>query len=126
MKDIVDLIAVDQPIMVVTRLIDIFNAVVNYKSGTNESINVYVSKFQGLASEHLMRAGTTNSDQIGEVLAITMLNNANLSSKNLNQAKMHLINLSQPRASGEPNFELHLTAESKKGLKHQWRKLQRF
>lgn len=72
-REIFYTIAVDQPIIVLIRLIYTFNAVVNCKTVNNERINVYVSIFQGLASEHQMRAGTMNNDQIGEFPAINLL-----------------------------------------------------
>lgn len=116
-KQIVDLIAIDPPITVVTRLIDTFNAVINCKRGANETITNYVSRFHGLASKHLIRAGTTSSEQIGEVLAITVLNNANLSSTNLNQAKMNLIALAQGKEDDNKGIMLQINENQMKMMR---------
>ncbi len=50
-----------------------------------------------LASEHLMQAGSSPTSKVGEVLAITMLNNANLGDTTLSNAKIQLINAAQSR-----------------------------
>ena len=76
--EIVNLIAVDAPIAIVSRLINSFNKVTSCRRLKNEDVRTFISRFQGLAAEHLMHAGETSSSQIGEVLAITLLNNADL------------------------------------------------
>ena len=62
--EIVDLVAQDPPIAVVTRLIDSFNKVTSCKHKSNEDLNRFVSRFHGLVAEHLMRAGSSNHSQI--------------------------------------------------------------
>ena len=69
----------------------------NCKRRTNESILNFVSKFSGLAAEDLMFAGTTPASKVGEVLAITMLNNANLGEITNQSAKMQLLNAAEAR-----------------------------
>ena len=96
-KEIVDLIAVDPPIAVVTRLIDSFNKVTACKKRKGEDLTSFASRFRGLAAEHLMHAGATSSSQIGEVLSITLLNNAALSEGTLTNAKLQLIALAESR-----------------------------
>lgn len=44
-----------------------------------------------LASEHLIHTGGTSTSQVGEVLAFTLLNNANLEKATHQTAKMQLI-----------------------------------
>ena len=108
-KEIVDLIAVDPPIAVVTRLIDSFNQVTNCRKRRGEDLNSFVSRFQGLAAEHLMHAGATSSSQIGEVLAITLLNNAALDESTLTNAKLRLISLAESRRELDSENQLSFT-----------------
>ena len=96
-QDIVHLVAVDPPIAIVTRLISAFNKVTSCVRRNNEHLNRFVDRFRGVASEHLMHAGASSSSQIGEVLAITMLNNAKLEEGTLTNAKMQLIGLAESR-----------------------------
>ena len=100
-EQIVNLIAVDPPISVVTRLIDSFNKVTSCRRRQSENLNHFVSRFRGLAAEHLMRAGTTQSSQIGEVLAITLLNNADLPEGTLTNSKLQLISLARSHCRGK-------------------------
>ena len=53
-QEIFDLYAQDPPIAVVTRFIDSFNKVTSCKRKGNEDLNRFVSRFRGLAAEHLM------------------------------------------------------------------------
>ena len=96
-SEIVELLAVDPPIAVVTRLISSFKDVTSCKRKKNEELVSFVSRFQGLAAEHLMHAGPSNSSQIGEVLAITLLNNADLAEQALTNAKLQLISHAEAR-----------------------------
>ena len=73
-----ELLAVDPPIAVVTRLISSINEMTSCKRKKNEELASFVSRFQVLAADHLMHAGPNNSSLIGKVLAITLLNNADL------------------------------------------------
>ena len=52
--------------------------------------------FRGLAAEHLVRVETTQSSQIGEVLAIILLNNTDLPEGAFTKAKLKLIPLAEP------------------------------
>lgn len=102
-KDIVDLVASDPPIAVVSRLICSFNRVTECTRdiGRGESLSSFVSRFHGLASEHLMISNATASSQVGEVLAITLLNNARLPDSTLTNAKLELISRGEVRARSE-------------------------
>ena len=92
-KEIVDLVATDPPISIVTRLIDSFNKVTGCRKKKGDDLSTFVSRFHGLAAEHLMNAGSKDSSQVGEVLAITLLNNAALSNGTLTNTKFQLIAL---------------------------------
>ncbi len=58
-QEIIDLVAVEPPIVVVTRLIDSFNRVLSCTRRPSESLSSFVTRFTGLASEHLMQAGSS-------------------------------------------------------------------
>ena len=92
-----DLIATDPPIVVVSRLIESFNRVSNCRRKKGETLTSYTSRFSGLASEHLMHADTSPNSKIGEVLAITLLTNANLGETTHQSAKIQLINAAKAR-----------------------------
>ncbi len=47
-----------------------------------------------------MQAGSSPTSKVGEVLAITLLNNANLGDTTLSSAKIKLINAAQSRQLG--------------------------
>lgn len=100
-QQIVDLIAVDPPIVVVSRLIESFNRVSNCRRRKGESLSSFVSRFSGLASEHLMHADTSPNSKIGEVLAITLITNANLGETTHQSAKIQLINAAKAREPEE-------------------------
>ncbi len=88
LQQIVDLITVDPPIAVITRLIESFNRVSNCRRRKNESLSSFVSRFSGLASDHLIHAGTSPNSKVGEVLAIALLGNANLHDTTHQSAKI--------------------------------------
>ena len=98
-REIIELIAVDPPIPVVSRLIASFNKVTNCRRRRSEDLNTFVSRSRGLAADHLMHGGLSSSSQVGQVLAITLLNNASLSEETLTNAKLQLISLAQARES---------------------------
>ena len=88
---IVKLVAVDPPISMVTRLISSYQRVTSCRQDWSEKLSSFVLWFRGLAAKHLLHANTSSSSQIGEVLAITLLNNANLEDGTLTNAKLQLI-----------------------------------
>ena len=96
-RDIVDTVAVDPPIAMVTRLISSFQKVTSCRRSKNEDLRVFVSRFRGLAATHLLHAIASSSSQIGEVLAVTLLNNANLDEGTLIIATSVLITLAEAR-----------------------------
>lgn len=92
-EQIGNLTAIDPPISIITRLIDSLNKFTTCSPGKSENKNHFVSWLRGLAPEHLMRAGTTQSSQFYEDLAITLLKNADIPAENLTNAKLQLISL---------------------------------
>lgn len=97
-RDIVNLIAIDPPIAMVSRPISSFNKIAPCRRRKIEDLSVFVSRFQGLAAEHRIHSNASTFSQIGEVLAITLLNNANLEEGTLANAKLHLMSLAESLA----------------------------
>ncbi len=93
-QQVVDLFAVDPPIVIVSRLIESFNRVSNCRQMKGESLSSFVSRFLGLASENLLHR---------EVLAITLLGNANLGDMTHQRTKIQLINAAKARHSNDAN-----------------------
>ncbi len=85
--------------VVVACLTDSFNRVSNCTRKLTEALFNFVTRFTGLASEYLMQAGSPPNSKVGEVLAITILNNANLGETMISSAKIQLIN-----AAGSPKL----------------------
>jgi len=100
-QQIVDLIAKDPPTTVVTRLIDSFVKVQGCRRRKDQAIAPYVSKFVALASKHLIYSGATSESQVGEVMAITLLNNANLDRSTHQTATMQMIQTATQRLAGD-------------------------
>ena len=105
--EILNLFAVDAPIASVTRLINSFNKFTSCRRLKNEDVRTFISRFQGLAAEHLMHAGETSSSGIGEVLAITLLNNADLEESTLTNEKLQLIGFSQALRISSKGADMH-------------------
>ena len=97
----VNIVAVDSPIAKVTRLISTYQKVVSCQRRKDESFATFASRFRGLASKHLRYCDASPSSQVGQVLAITLLNNARLDEIVLTNAKMQLISLAQDRAKND-------------------------
>ena len=97
MSEIFELLTVNTPIAVVTRLISSSDEVMSCKSEKSEELGFFVQPFQGLAADHLIHAVPGNSSQIGKVLAITLLNNANLAEQTLANGKLQLVSHAESR-----------------------------
>jgi hypothetical protein len=87
--------------VIVTRLISTFNQVVQCKRKPRESLKFFVTRFWGLAAEHLMHAGASSSSQTPEMLAIILLNNSNLQDETLTAAKLELIRVAESRQGAQ-------------------------
>ena len=98
---IVNVVAVDAPISQVTRLIATYQNVISCTRKKDERLSLFASRFRGLAGKHLRYCGASPSSQTGQVLAITLLNNARLDEIVFTNAKMQLISLAQDRAKAE-------------------------
>lgn len=72
------LVVVNPPTAHVTRLLSSFQDVMQRRRSSSESLMSFATRFRSKASRHLSDAHTSPSSQFGEVLAITLLNNANL------------------------------------------------
>lgn len=110
---IVNVVAVDPPMATVTRLIGSFNKVSSLKRSKNEDLSMFVSRFRGAAAEHLQQTSSSPSSQIGQVMAITLLNNANLDENVLTNAKLQLIALAEERAKQEQEDVTKLVRKKK-------------
>jgi hypothetical protein len=86
---------------VISRLINTFSEVVGCKRKPKEALNAFVSRFWGLAADHLTHAGPSTSSQIAEMLAIILLNNASLQDET-HTAMLELIRLVESR---EPSVD---------------------
>lgn len=75
---IVEVIADYPHISIVSSLISGFNKVSSFLLRENEQLSFFLSNFRGLDTEHLMHANSSSLFQIGEVFAITLLNNSSL------------------------------------------------
>ena len=95
---IVNIVAIDAPIAQITRLINTYQSVISCTRKKDERLSIFASRFRGLASKHLRYCGASTSSQTGQILAITLLNNARLDDIVLTNAKMQLIVLAQDRA----------------------------
>lgn len=94
-QDIVDLIARNKPISVVSRWMDWFKKVTNCKKRNIEDTPRFVSRFHGIDAEQPMRAGCMSSSQTDEFLAIKLFNNANLSESTLENVKVRIIGMAE-------------------------------
>lgn len=69
--EIVDVVAIDPPIAVVTWLINSFNKVSYIRRKNNKDFSTFSSRFRSAAAENLQKTNVTPSSQVGQVLAIT-------------------------------------------------------
>lgn len=87
-QEIVELLAVEPNIAIFTRLISTFSRVNSCFQRNNEDSPDFVSRFRGYAADHLMHASVAANSKVGEIHAITLLNNSNLSEETLSNVKM--------------------------------------
>ena len=85
-------------------------------------IRTFISRFQGLAAEHLMHTGETSSSEIDEVLANPLLNNEDLEESTLTNAKLQLVVFAQGRTNSSkgpemPKFSSASIQKMKDGIK---------
>lgn len=111
-KEFVELIAEDPPITMVSKLISSFNKNSSCHRRKNSELYFLVSRFQGLAAEHLMHANSSSSSQVGDVLAITLLNNSSLEECFWTQANRNIIQLAEQHARKEDKLEVLKVSKS--------------
>ena len=97
----VNILAVDGPNAQVSRLISTHKNVVSCIRQKNEKLVVFASRLCDLAGKHLRQTGTSSASQTGQMLAITLLNNAKLDDVTLINAKMQLVRLAKDREAKE-------------------------
>ena len=97
----VNILAVDGPNSQVSRLISTHKNVVSCIRQKNEKLVVFASRLCDLAGKHLRQTGTSSASQTGQMLAITLLNNAKLDDVTLINAKMQLVQLAKDREAKE-------------------------
>lgn len=106
-QQVIDLVAVESPMVVVTPLIHLFNHVSNCTRKPTEALSNLVIRFIGVAPEHLMQAGWSPNSNMGEFLSIAKLKNGNLGETTLSSPKIQLINAVESRQAGiERNYIL--------------------
>jgi hypothetical protein len=81
----------EPPMSLVSRLIKMLNDAIECKRGTTERLSTFVSRFWGLASTHLMHAQASQDSQLGQMLAIVLINNNTLDANSLASATLELI-----------------------------------
>lgn len=74
-QEIVEFLAVEPPMAIVTPLITSLNIVIICVRRHIEELSSFVSRFRVLAADHLLRAGVSATSQVGEVFAITFISN---------------------------------------------------
>jgi hypothetical protein len=94
-EQIIGLLGKEPPLSLVSRLIKTLNDAIECKRGTTERLSTSVSRFWGLASTHLMLAQASQDYQLGEMLAIVLINNSTLDANTLASAKLELIRTSE-------------------------------
>ena len=91
--DIVNLVAVDHPIGMVSRIKSSFQKVMSCHQGRTESLNSLVFRFRRLAAKYMNHKGADASSQTGQMLAITLLNNTKLDESTTQNAMLQLLDM---------------------------------
>lgn len=94
-QDIVHNIAVEPQISVVTCLILFLNNVNICERQNNEDSPAFVSRFCGVAADHLMHEGVASNFKFVEIIAIMLLNDSNLSEEDLSNANIQLVAMAE-------------------------------
>lgn len=87
MHDTVYIVKMDSRIADVTPLILYFIRITYFYSNPNEEIDVFVSHFRRLDTTYLENASISPLSQMGQFIAIYILNNGNLDEKPLHSVK---------------------------------------
>lgn len=93
----VELIAFDLPIAVVSRLIGSLNRLTTCSHCKDEPLDIPISRFVEVAADPVLHGVLSSSSQVGEVLPITLFNNSLLTDEKFTNAKLQLIALAEAR-----------------------------
>lgn len=85
----------------VTYMITSFNRISRRTLRKKDTINAFADSFRRFAATHLEGMNATLFSQIGQVLAISLLNNADLNVNTLTNAKIQLVSLVKDRCNSE-------------------------
>lgn len=127
--DILNVLAVDQPFVVVTKLINSLKRSLRFdERKTKIYLHLRLAVLEP-ATDHLQHISATPSSQVGQFLVITLLDKPNLIGNVLTNAKVQLISLAQQREAEEKNVNgkqvnnfLFKSAENiLEGLLHIWK-----
>lgn len=94
---IVKIVAVDVSMSKVTQKTTSFNRVTCSTRSKKANIKAFADRFSGLTPAHFEHVSAITSFQVGQVLAVTVLNNANLEESSLTSTKLQLIFLTEER-----------------------------
>jgi hypothetical protein len=97
-EQIIGLLGKKPSMSLVSRLIKTLNDAIECKRGTIEMLSTFVSRFWGLASTNFMHAQASQDSQLGEMLAIVLINNSTLDANTLASANLELIRAAEVRA----------------------------
>jgi hypothetical protein len=89
-EQIIGLLGKEPPMSLVSRQIKTLNDAIECKHGTTERLSAFVSRFWVRASTNLMHAQASQDSQLGEMLAIELINNSTLDANTLASAKLEL------------------------------------
>jgi hypothetical protein len=132
-EQIIGLLGKEPPMSLVSRLIKTLNDAIECKCATTERLSTFVSRFWGIATTHLMHAQASQDSQLGEMLAIVLINNDTLDANTLASAKLELIRAAEVRAldqnktvSESPNNHSRRRSEMMKPSIVKMRKVSKF
>lgn len=103
---IVNLVAFDHPVAMVTRITASFQRVMSCRQGKKETLKKFVSRFYGLSAKYMGHLGASPSSQTGQMLAITLLNNADLDETTSTNAMCRLLEMATTRVATPPQINI--------------------
>jgi hypothetical protein len=98
-QEIVRLIGHETPIETTTRLLTAYKAVHACTRYPNEPIDRFTVRYRGAASHYMDLANVASNSQDSQLLAMVLLENAQLTPDTLQGAKLQLVQQSQQRAA---------------------------
>ena len=98
-QEIVRLIGYESPIEATSRLLAAYKAVHACIRYPNETLDKFTVRYRGVASNYMDLANVSCSSQDSQLLAMVLLENAQLTSDSLQGAKLQLVQQAQQRAT---------------------------